>query len=258
MIGNITALSKIEAILAKINAKTVTFNTTLPVTIDVKEKLEPQKFLLQVGKREMTTKSALELEVGKQYWGVMKEDVKLKSPSLSQLLQKPHLLQGKKGLLPTFTTAQLETLLSSEKPKEMMKFTLLEKMAQATSKHEFMSLSNMIQALHENVFTFVMAHNQKETLFQLKKRKSKHSKEEKEEDSKIDFYAAFENLGPVEGVIEVIDGVRKLSLYLYYENSLKFLQKELKSLDIEGFLYKKEGKITPLYEYGQSLLDVKG
>jgi len=56
----------------------------------------------------------------------------------------------------------------------------------------------------------------------------------------------------------VIDGVRKLSLYLYYENSLKFLEKELKSLDLEGFLYKKEGKISPLYEYGESLLDVKG
>jgi len=205
-----------------------------------------------------STKSTLELEVGKQYWAVMKEEGKSKVPSLSKLLQKPPLLHDKKALLPNFNLSELNALLSSEKPKEMMKLSLLEKMTQATSKHEFMSQANILQALNENVFTFVMAQSGKETLFQLKKRRSKDRKDENQEDSKIDFYAAFENLGPIEGVIEVIDGVRKLSLYLYYENSLKFLQKELQSLDLEGFLYKKEGKITPLYEYGESLLDVKG
>ena len=139
-----------------------------------------------------------------------------------------------------------------------MKFGLLEKMAHATSKQEFMTLSNMLQAINENVFTMLLAHDNKETLFQFKKRKSKDKSDEKSEDSKIDFYVAFENLGPIEGVVEVIDGVRKLSLYLYYENSLKFLEQELKNLDLEALLYKKKGKITPLYEYGESLLDVKG
>jgi hypothetical protein len=258
MINALGALAKIEAILAKIDPTTIKFNTTLPVSVDVKEQLAPQKFLLQIGNKALTTQSMQTLEVGKAYWGVMKEDVTLKSHTLSQLLQKPHLLQDKKGLFPTFNPQQLERLLQSEKPKEMMKFTLLEKMAQATTKQEFMSLSNMLQALHENVFTFVMSHQQKETLFQFRKRQNKKSHQEESEEVKIDFYAAFEHLGPVEGVVEIIEGIRKLSLYLYYENSLKFLQKELKSLDIEGFLYKKEGKITPLYEYGQSLLDVKG
>ena len=258
MLGNLSPLAKIESILAKISTTTIKFNTTLPVNIDVKEKLEPQKYLLQIGKKEMTTKSMIDLEVGKQYWGVMKKDTKAKGVSLSQLLEKPHLLQGKKTLLPKMSLEKLEQILTQEKPKEMMKFALLEKMATATSKQEFMSQANMLQALQENVFTFVMAHGNKETLFQFKKRKSKNPKEEAAEDAKIDFYAAFENLGPIEGVVEVIDGVRKLSLYLYYENSLKFLEKELKSLDLEGFLYKKEGKISPLYEYGESLLDVKG
>jgi len=258
MLGNLSPLAKIENILAKINASTIKFDKVLPVNIDVKEKLESKTYLLQVGKKEMTTKSMVDLEVGKQYWGVMKEDTKIKSLSLSQLLEKPHLLQGKKALLPNLSLQKLEQLLTSENPKEAMKFALLDKMAHATSKQEFMTLSNMLQAINENVFTMLLAHDNKETLFQFKKRKSKNPKQEKEEDAKIDFYAAFENLGPVEGVVEVIDGVRKLSLYIYYENSLKFLEKELKSLDLEGFLYKKEGKISPLYEYGESLLDVKG
>lgn len=258
MLGNLSPLAKIENILAKINSSTIKFDKILPVNIDVKEKLEPKTYLLQVGKKEMTTKSMVDLEVGKQYWGVMKEDTKLKSLSLSQLLEKPQLLQSKKSLLPNMNLQKLEQLLTSENPKEAMKFGLLEKMANATSKQEFMTLSNMLQAINENVFSMLLSHDNKEMLFQFKKRKSKAGDDEKPEDAKIDFYVAFENLGPIEGVVEVIDGVRKLSMYLYYENSLKFLEKELKSLDIEGFLYKKEGKITPLYEYGESLLDVKG
>jgi len=255
MLGSINPLAKIETILAKLNSATIKFDR-LPVAINVKEKLAPQEFLLQVNNKEVNTKSMLDLEVGKKYWGVMKEDGATKT--LSHLLEKPHLLHAKKTLLPQMTLQKLEQVLTSESPKETMKFALLEKMAHATSKQEFMTLSNMLQAIHENVFTTLLMHGDKETLFQLKKRKSKNDKEEKPENAKIDFYAAFENLGPVEGVIELIDGVRKLSLYLYYENSLKFLEKELKELDLEGFLYQKKGKISPLYEYGESLLDLKG
>ena len=258
MLGNLSPLAKIENILSKIHSSTIKFDKLLPVNIDVKSKLEPKTYLLQVGKKEMTTKSAIDLEVGKQYWGVMKEDTKMKSLSLSQLLEKPHLLQSKKNLVPNMNLQKLEQVLSSPNPKETMKFGLLEKMANASSKQEFMTLSNMLQAVNENVFTTLLTHDNKETLFQFKKRKPKEGEEEKVEDVKMDFYAAFEHLGPIEGVIEIIDGQRKLSLYLYYENSMKFLEEELKSLDIEGFLYKKKGKITPLYEYGESLLDLKG
>ena len=258
MLGNLSPLAKIENILAKIQTSTIKFDKILPVNIDVKEKLEAKTYLLQVGKKEMTTKSAIDLDVGKKYWGVMKEDIKLKSLSLSQLLEKPQLLQSKKTPIPNMNLQKLEHVLSSENPKETMKFGLLEKMANATTKQEFMTLSNMLQAVNENVFTTLLTHDNSETLFQFKKRKSKEGDEEKGEDVKMDFYVAFEHLGPIEGVIEVIDGVKKLSMYLYYENSLKFLENELKSLDIEGFLYKKKGKITPLYEYGESLLDLKG
>ncbi len=256
MLSNITQIAKIESLLVKLSNQR--FQGLLPVNIDVKEKLEPQKYLLQVGKKEMQTQSSLELEVGKKYWGMMKEDIPTKSLTLSKLLQKPQLLQHKKGLLPQMDVRTLQATLESEKPKEMMKFTLLEKLSTATTKQEFLSLSNMLQALHENVFTFVLAQEGKETLFQFKKRSRKKESQERQEDATIDFYAAFEHLGPIEGVVEIIDGVRKLSLYLYYENSLKFLQKELKELDLEGFLYQKEGKISPLYEYGESLLDLKG
>jgi len=74
----------------------------------------------------------------------------------------------------------------------------------------------------------------------------------------IDFYAAFEHIGPVEGVVEVHGDIRRLTLYLYYEESLVFLQKELEALDFEGRLLPKKAQITPLYEPVSSLLDIKG
>ncbi len=257
MLGQLSALSKIESLLVKLNSQSLHLNSTLPVSIDVKKQLSAQSYLLDVGKKEMKTHSNTELEVGRKYWAMMKEEGATKGLSLSKLVQKPLLLGNKKALLPTFDLEHLQQLLTHEKPKEAFKLALLDKMTTVTSKQDFLTLSNMLQALNENVFSFVLSGREKETLFQLKKRKNR-DKKESNDNAKIDFYAAFESLGPVEGVVEVADGKRKLSLYLYYENSLQFLQEELKSLDLEGFLYQKEGKISPLYEYGESLLDVKG
>jgi hypothetical protein len=259
MLRAISQLAKIDSLLAKVEG--IKFNATLPVSIKIKEQTKPQEYLLDVGnKKELKTKSEVPLDVGKKYWGVLKQSPQTKSISLSHLLKQPiHLQSGKKSAMPNLKLDEFKTILESEKPKENLKFALLTKLSTATTKSEFLSLTNMLNAINENVFTFVLAQDQKETLFQFKKSKPKNKEEEdSDENAKVDFYAAFENLGPVEGVVEVIDGVRKLSLYLYYENSLKFLQKELDNLDIESFLYKKEGNISPLYEYGESLLDVKG
>jgi len=74
----------------------------------------------------------------------------------------------------------------------------------------------------------------------------------------IDFYAAFEHLGPLEGIIELSKEGRRLTLYLQYEESLAFLGRELESLDFEGRLLPKAGEVRPLYEPVSSLLDIKG
>jgi len=261
MLGNLSPLAKIESILSKLNTKALTLNSTLPVNIDVKERLEPQKYRVKVGKKEFTTKSKTKLNVGKKYWASIKGGVGSKPISLSQLLQKPPLLQNSKGFMPRFSFEELEVLMQEERPKESLKLILLEKMSQASSRQEFLALTNMVQAIHNNIFSMLLSYGNEETLLQFKKRKQKKTKTKEnalKEETELDFYAAFEHLGPVEGVVEVINGERKLSLYLYYENSLTFLQKELVSLNFEGNVYQKKGKITPLYEYAESLLDLKG
>ncbi len=255
MINQITQIAKIETLLA--NLKATRFNASLPMTIDVLEKSAKNEYLLKIGNKEINTKSAKALDVGSKYWGIMKEDPVLNTLSLSQLLKKPKLLQSQRAnFLPQFSQANLQELISKESPKMELKLMLLEKLSTATSKNEFMTLTNMIAALNENVFTMVLKEGNQNTMFQFKKRKKVDKNPN--EDAKIDFYAAFENLGPIEGVVSLSDEGRRVSLSLFYENSLEFLKKELEYLDLEGFLYKKDSKIEPLFELSASLLDVKG
>lgn len=256
MIGQITQLSKIDVLLAKLSVKR--FNAILPVNIEVLEKTEPQKYKLQIGKQEIVTKSGAELDVGSKYWGMMKENLQTNSVILSKLLQKPKLLQNKAlvSFLPDFTPEKLVALLAKESPKTEMKMQLLEHLTQAGSKQEFMTLTNMIAALNADVFTMLLKYQNKNTLFQFKRRKSQS--QTSSEDGIIDFYAAFEHIGPVEGVVEVTADIKRLTLYLYYEQSLDFLKEQLAELDFEGRLLPKKEKIVPLYEPVSSLLDIKG
>jgi hypothetical protein len=253
MINQIAQIAKIETLLA--NLKTTRFNSVLPMTIDVLEKSSQNLYMLKIGNKEVSTKSALPLDVGSKYWGVMKEDATLNTVSLSQLLKKPKLLQAQRdNFLPQFSETKLQELFTKANPKSELKMALLEKLSLSTTKNEFMTLTNMIAALDANVFTMVLKDGGQSTMFQFKKR----VKTSPNEDAKIDFYAAFENLGPVEGVISVVNDEKKVSLSLFYENSLQFLENELEHLDFEGNLYHKTKNIEPLFELSNSLLDVKG
>ncbi len=262
-LSELSRLSGIAELGKKIDSSSIKFNATLPVTIKIKEIIREKEFLLDIGnKKEIKTKSEIPLERGKKYWGVLKEHPKTKAIMISNLFKQPQILQqnSKKLQLPLMNMDDLEHIFSEQKPKEVMKFTLLTKLANSNSRHEFLSLSNMLQALNENVFSFILSQNSKEGVIQFRARREKKraNKKDKESDVKIDFYAAFENLGPIQGVIELVGEERRLTLYIQYENSLEFLKKELNNLDLQTFLYKKEGNIYPLFEYQSSLLDLKG
>jgi len=255
LINSIKALAKLDALAN--SSKIIRFNSLLPMKIDVLDTLMNGKYKLLIGTKLLETKSNLKLDVGESYWGVMKEDVKSKNISLSNLLKQPKLLKHLK-FIPKFSPNQLSTILSSKNPKQELKATLLEHLSNSTSKSEFMTTTSMVNALEQNVFTFVLTQNSKDAIFQFKKRSTKKEKSKNIEDTKIDFYAAFENLGPIEGVVEVKDDIKSLSLYLYYENSVKFLQNELNNLNFNAKIYKKDSSIEPLFNVSPNLLDIRG
>jgi len=261
VLGELARLNTIPDLGKKIKNE-IRFNSTLPISIKVKEQLKPNLFMLDIGKKEqIQTKSDLPLDVGKKYWAVLRQNPKSKTISISNLFIQPKMLQSKLNMPSLkFDINALRQTLQSSNPKESIKQNLLLQLSNAPTRESFMSLTNMLNALGENLFSFVLSHNQKETLFQFRKQKQKSRSNDTNEkqNSSIEFYAAFENLGPLEGVVEIIDGVSRLTLYLYYENSLLFLERELKNLSFKTNLYKKKGKIFPLYEYKNSILDLKG
>jgi hypothetical protein len=263
VLGELARLNTISD-LGKTIKNEIRFNTTLPISIKVKEQLKPNLFMLDIGKKEqIQTKSDLPLDVGKKYWAVLRQNPKSKTLSISNLFIQPKILQSKLNLPSLkFDINTLRQTLQSSNPKESIKQNLLLQLSNAPTRESFLSLTNMLNALGDNLFSFVLTHNQKETLFQFRKQKQKEKSRSNQtnemQNSSIEFYAAFENLGPLEGVVEIIEGVSRLTLYLYYENSLLFLERELKNLSFETNLYKKKGKIFPLYEYKNSILDLKG
>ena len=104
-----------------------------------------------------------------------------------------------------------------------------------------------------------MTKHDREFIFQFKKSKSKkRDTKPQHKESKIDFYAAFSNLGPVEGILEVYKEKKSLSLYLYYESSVKFLTQQLDKLSLDAKIYKKDKKIEPFFYVSSNLLDVVG
>ena len=254
MIQNITKLAKLNSLLGE--AKITKFNSLLPMKIDVLDELIPGKYKLLVGTKQLETKSNLKLDVGESYWGVMRDDPK-KGITLSKLLKQPQLLKNMKNI-PKFDLQSLNNLFTKESPKAELKVVLLEHLSRASTRSEFMTITSMIEAINQNVFTFVFDQGGKEAIFQFKKRASKRKTAKSDEDAKIDFYAAFSNLGPVEGVVEVVKDIKTLSLYLYYENSLEFLKRELDSIDMQVKLYKKDKTIEPIFNLTPALLDIRG
>ncbi len=254
MITQITQIAKVEALLSKL--QTTRFNALLPVGIEVRRQEGPERYLLQIGNKEVPTQSPRQLEVGARYWGILREDHRAGALHLSRLLKQPALL-NKSVALPHFDPPALQALFAKEHPKAELKNVLLHQLAHSGDRHEFMTLTNMIAALNENLFTMVLKEGEQRTMVQLRKRKRRSRSGSKEEAS-MEFYAAFAHLGPMNGTVELLGESRRLTLRLYYEKAAEFLRRELEHLEFEGRIALSETPIEPFALPVASLLDLKG
>ena len=77
------------------------------------------------------------------------------------------------------------------------------------------------------------------------------------EKENITFYAAFENLGPIQGRLSLSNSDVEAYLEVAYEKTLYFLQKEMHKLGIITEL-SLCNEIQPLFDSNDLLLDLKG
>lgn len=233
-------------------AKEKHFNASLPLTIKVLAKLKGDLYLLQIGSQKIETKSHKELLIGGRYWGEMGKS-SLGHIALRNLVMQPQILQSFQHSPLHFSIDDLKSLFSLEEQTEEsnifedFKDFILQKLANASSKNEFLFLSNMLLALKSGVLNLIVG--EKENILQVKKIAT----------NKVRFTAIMPILGMIEGEITHQNQDNILDIKVLYESTKEILEKNLE--DIRGFkvgVIRLDQNIKPMYEFKEQLLDIKG
>lgn len=189
------------------------FNTNLPVLLQVIDKIK-SGYLLKIGDRVIGAKSIENLIIGSKYWGILNENNR--EVLISNLIKQPKILDEVYKSPIVFDISTLELIsqndsnnisqLSSDRVRDALIYAL----EKTNSRDEFILLSNMLFGLKYGVFTFVIRDREKRFLTQIKRLQNK-----------IEFCAAFNNLGIIHGEILNND----LMLRVQFELTKKVLLK---------------------------------
>lgn len=235
MIERLLEIQKLN-LASKIGKESI-FNSTLPIRIKVLAKKGGSKYLLQVGVRELETRSLKELEVGSKYFAMMKMG-KAGNIILSSLTPEPRL--SKTPLKLDF--AECKELLEKNTFKEIGEFAS-EQLAKANSKEEFMEWAFVLGGIQKGVLTLSITDEEKEHYAQIKRSKTS-----------LEFYALFSQLGAVSG--RVYSGGRA-EIEVAYPSVARFLSENLDSLKWGGEVkILVAERIEPLFCMQEQLLNL--
>lgn len=242
----IQKLQKLSHLLKNNQKIPATYNASLPILIRVIQKLKGDMYLLQIGAQQMQTKSHKALIVGERYWGEMGRS-SLGHITLHNLIMQPKILDFFHNAPLKFTLQDLQDLGEQSDIFEGFKDFIVHKLAQANSKEEFLFLSNILLGLKSGVLSLMI--NEKDEVLQIKKYDS----------NKVRFSVVMPLLGIVSGEIGIYEGGNTLDIKVLYETTKAMLEKNLNML--KGFKVSKisvDTNLLPLYEFKESLLDVRG
>lgn len=252
MIYGLTPVKAAQALLGKLAA--IEVNALLQLGIEVLEKQDHQRFLIRMGQHTFTTKSDTPLVPGREYWVEMAQ-TREGIVHLRRIHPKPLLLQ--KTLPEGFDLRFFKEIAKTSDPTERLRERLLQAMATTESKTHFQNLTQLLLSLHQGVVTLPIEERGRKMLLQMRKRKRNEVLNEKS----VEFYAAMNNLGPVEGTLYLSGGRRTLVLELFYPKSVSLLEREKGNL--EGFdrveIRHRTEAVHPFWDGERpGLLDIKG
>ncbi len=194
------------------------------ISIEILGVLGDNKYLIQQGIHKLTAISDQNLSLHEKYWAVLKTDND--TTVISNLVKYPHLLKDVQYLSNILQTDELNTILKKQNPIEALKDVLLQTASHATSKDQFTQISNLLLPLLQNIMTIPLKYKGHFGVFQLKKRYNKKNKK-----LQIDFYAAFYNLGPISGVISLLDDITIINISVAFISTKLFLEQHLKDIN---------------------------
>ncbi len=252
MIQALTPLHAAQKILSGM-AK-VEINALLQLGIKVLEKRDDDTFLIRLGQHTIQTKSEAPLIPKREYWADIEQD-RYGTIRLTRLHPKPVLLQ--KDEFFSFRHDILTKLAEQEDTVGYIKEHIMQMMASSQNKEQFQTLAHLLLSLHQGVVTLPFTERKKRMLLQMRRGKKNDTLKQKS----VEFYAAFNNLGPIEGEILIHEGKSLLNIEVFYPKSANLL-KDFKE-ELAGFwrisVSLSGSAITPFWESETlGLLDIKG
>ena len=231
-------------------------NANLPLFLRILSKQGADKYLVQLGRLVIETTSHKELTVGANYWASVKQG--REGLLISDLIKQPKILsQLETSKLRLYSKEFQEILQEAQKGgrqiENLFKDFLLERLPLASSKQEFLELSNLLMALQNGVLSMVIQdEGGKEGLVQIKKRVDF-----------LEFYSLFPNLGEISGLVSLSqDSSLALRLQVMSERIRDILVRNLD--DLSGFesIEIEIGQSSPLWDLSafntSYVLDVRG
>ena len=246
---SLNQLTSLANVLKTVDAKTAKTLIKL-VSVDVLKSLGDDKFLIKLDNKELIAQSQKQLQENSKYFARFQSH-KQNLPTLSNLTKIPKLLSHMSILKNTelvYDIKTLTTILSSKKALNNFKETILKELQNSPNKEHFHTVSNLLLALNQNILNFPFIFYEYLGFLQLKKRYNKKTKK-----SFIDFYAIFENLGAISGLIS--EDIIKINVM--YEEIKEFLEDNLDEISYDVKISVVED-IKPLYDINtnNNLLDI--
>ncbi|WP_104695130.1 hypothetical protein [Helicobacter salomonis] len=250
MLNPISALLGLNQLQELLKDQPKQFNATLPLLLKVLEKKGAQKYLLQLGNQIIETKSQKPLVIGQSYWALMQKS-SVGAIMLSHLTPQPKIMEQLKDAPLKLDIKDLPTLFTQEDFKGY-KDMLVQHFAHATTKQDFLLLGNLLLSLQHQVVSLVIKDRHKEALLQFKPKKDKQQR--------LDFYALYPHLGPLQGSIIFHNPALELFMHVVYESTKTLLQTHQYAL--KGFenvhISTSPCPIEPLFVFEENLLDTRG
>lgn len=219
-------------------------------SIDVLKSLGESKYTISLEGKTLTAQSQKPLSEGAKYWASMSKESN-QPLTLSNLLKKPLMLKNLQHSPATYSLDDLQKLLKSAKPEATLQKSLLEHLTNATTKEEFSNISTLLLSLQNSTFTIPLYFHNYFSLLQFKKRYNKRDKS-----TFIDFYAAFEELGPISGLITLNGADIEIELSVAFSKTKQFLLQNAQDISYPISIKVVES-IEPLYSADiNSLLDI--
>ncbi|ANV97504.1 hypothetical protein BBW65_01155 [Helicobacter enhydrae] len=235
-------IEKISSIKGRAIATRVDrFNATLPILLKVLSQTKEKQYMLQVGNKVVQSKSYQPLQVGQNYYAIMRYS------SLGEMMLTSLKAEVKFEKSPlSLEWKEIKELLAQERGEELKQFGL-DGMLRAQSKEEFVSFGYFMLGLQKKILSFRFVDDEdKECHIQLKKQKKF-----------LEFFALYPHLGAISGKLYDNQGVI-LELRVQFESVVEFLRKHIGTLrEVGEVRLMLQDKITPLFVPQESLLDLK-